>query len=147
MSFYEMIISFVIGMITGCVTGVLVTNYYRKKDQKESKNEKTNKEFSIFMNYLEDILTEVEIIRKNPHHTYVELERLIKKKNIRYKVLPGIFGGNDTVELKKIIQILLNFERMIDNKNIDLDKIQEGLKEISMLMIQVFLQRFPKQMK
>lgn len=147
MNIGEIIISFIIGMVTGFATGILVTKYYRAKDQKRSEEEKAKRTFDTLMDYLENISTEMEIISKDKNHGYTELERLIKKKNIRYEILPEFFGGTDTNEFERVIQILLSFERMIDNKNIDLDKIQEGLNEISMLMIQVFLQRVPKQTK
>ncbi len=144
MNISEIFISFIVGMITGFVTGTLVTKYYRAKDQKKIEIEKENKTFELFMDYLEDILTEVEIIRKDNNHGYAELERLIKKQNIRYEILPEFFGGIDTNEFKRIIQILLNFQKMIDSRTVNLDILQEGLKEINMLALQNRLKKFPK---
>lgn len=132
----EIFVSFIIGMITGFVTGALVTKYYRAKDQKKSEEEKVSRTSALLMNYLDNILTELEIIRKDNNHGYAELERLIKKKSIRYEILPEFFGGTDTDEFGRTIQILLNFEKMIDNGDVDLSIFQEGMKEINMLALQ-----------
>lgn len=94
MDICEIIISFIVGMVTGWITGVLVTKYYRSKDKKMTSSEKESKAESLLMEYLEDIATEIEIIRRNPGHDYAELERLIKKKNIRYEILPIFFWRN-----------------------------------------------------
>lgn len=53
------------------------------------------------------------------------------------------FGGMHTDEYNSAIKILLDLEVMIKNNNINLDKFQEGLNEISNLMLKVILKKFP----
>lgn len=139
MEIWEISISFAIGLLTGiisgCLTGVIVTRYYRKKDEKNRSVEEKYAAMSEFASYLKDIMAELEIIEKAEYKMYESLQRLLKKKRIRQEILRIVVMDKEPDVFFEISFVLENLERKCEQKDVDILEFKKQIGEISMLLI------------
>lgn len=133
----NIVICLITGIISGIITGVIVTKHYRKKDDERSKRDMRDKNLSIVIEYLEDIMSELEILEREPVPDYTHLKRLLKKREIRYIEFKSIFGDADLQEYSEIVSNLINLERKCDSSEISIEDMKNIIGKISMILMKL----------
>lgn len=125
------------GTVSGLFTGWLVTKYYRNKDENEARKELKFQAYSIFIEYLEDILMELEILEKNPSGDRNPLVRLLKKRSKKENELRIICDGKSDVFFE-IIKEMKNVEHNCQLESIDITKNKRIMGEISLTLLKTY---------
>ena len=60
----DTVMSLTTGIISGIVSGWLVTEYYRKVDKRKEEREKRSQYYDIFTWYLNELMAEINIAEK-----------------------------------------------------------------------------------
>ncbi len=132
------------GLVSGWLSGWLVTKYYRNKDEKREKTEQKNRATALIVSYMEDIMTEIELLEKNQNADYGHLFRMLKKKDVRFEELPIIFAGEDAEEFHAIRRKLVLLETKINSEKVNLKEIKDIVIEINMLLLKNQFQQISK---
>lgn len=139
MNLFDISVSVLIGLITGCIsgwiTGILITKYYRSKDEKIERAQKEFKAFSELLTYLENIMTELELIDKAQEKDYNELERLLKNKLVRHEILPMVTMMDDGTVLTQILTTLMSMEKSCENRDVNIQEFKNKIIQINFILM------------
>ena len=137
----EIFISILVGIGTGClsgwITGVMVTKYYRKKDNEKEEMRRKEDAMSSLVDYIESIGYEFEEVEKDPQRGYSGLCILLKERSKRiadmYLVCPE--------EMKDIMHELASMERLCNADRVDISTLKLHIQEMSLKMISIIGRR------
>lgn len=135
----NILICLITGMVSGIITGVIVTNHYRKKDDDRNKKNMREKNLSIVIEYFEDIMSELEILEREPMPDYTHLKRLLKKREIRYTELKSLSGDTDSPEYSEIVSNLINLERKCNSSEISIQEMKNIIGKINLIILERYL--------
>lgn len=129
------IISLLTGIISGLLSGWIVTKYFRNVDSKNEISKNKSKCIDAFTEYLNELEAETKLAEKNKD--YSEIYRLIKKRSVYLFELYSVLGETAQEKLRDVESKLCNIEEGIEKKTTTPSNIKTEIRSILIIMLEI----------
>lgn len=133
----DTVMSLTTGIISGIVSGWLVTEYYRKVDKRKEEREKRSQYYDIFTWYLNELMAEINIAEKMKEEKYTEIYRMLGKKADYIERMYSVINESSKQTFQQIEQIFFRMQKGIENENISVLDIKKEVRNIQIKMLEV----------
>lgn len=137
---YNLLENLLIGIVSGLVSGYLISKYFREKDESERKEIEKYKQRDVFDKYYQKLYVYIELLKISKVKNDDLLKLLSEWRNVINQTNIDMF---DTLQEKfgmKIIETLMLTEHMVKTGQVDLEKLQQILLDISMIRLHTEIQ-------
>lgn len=131
---YDIIINMVIGLatgiISGAISGILVTRYYRKKDQEIFKKEQHEKAITLATDFFEDLQIEISRAEEKRNGDYSRILNILERKQ-RY--LQELIKGDYAMDMEAyddIMKSLMEIEVKLKKNTFDFEQDNDKIQNI-----------------
>lgn len=134
----DTVMSLTTGIISGIVSGWLVTEYYRKVDKRKEEREKRSQYYDIFTWYLNELMAEINIAEKmKEEEKYTEIYRMLGKKADYIERMYSVINESSKQTFRQIEQIFFRIQKGIENENISVSDIKKEVRNIQIKMLEI----------
>lgn len=126
----NLVIGLVTGIISGAISGILVTRYYRKKDQEIFKKEQHEKAITLATDFFEDLQIEISRAKEKGNGDYSRILNILERKQ-RY--LQGLAKGDYAMDMEAygdIVKNLLEIEVKLKNHTFNFEQDNDKIQNI-----------------
>lgn len=124
----SILVSLATGIVSGLLSGCIVTNYFRKVDKEKEEKENRSKQFDKFTKYISKLISEAELAEKTGD--YNNLQRLIARRTDYTLEVYSVLGEFAADSFRSIENKLHTIEQGVKNNSLDVKEIRAGLISI-----------------
>ena len=128
--FCSFIIGIITGVISGWITGILITKYYRKKDEELQERDKHDYALSLAVDFFEDLQIEISRVKEIGNNYYSKILSIFDRKQ-RY--LQKLCHGKYALDVKTyeaLMDKIWDIEKKFKNNTIDFERDDRKIQEL-----------------